>query len=496
MLRISVIVAGSLFALLMTLPTSIPWAVAVPTAGTIPPAQELRTVEPKAAAPEAFPIPAPAPDRKTITIRGRVVDDATGEPIEYFATQTGRVDPADPGRAAWGSPRAIPSSYTRVNGKMQRHPNPEGAFAEYLDLQDREGRHRLLRILANGYEPEPVLDRPLTPDDAGREIEATVRMRPGRSVVGQVLDHEGRPAAGATLCLIRPSWNSVRVVDEVVGEGSDTGLIDPSVTTVLADEEGRFRLPGLGDAILIGISAPTCHFWTIPVPEPGEEATLRLPEPATLRIPFAIEGDDPEAQLWLAQKQPEELQRRLSVSRNLAVPNGGELVLQDVPAGEYTIWRKKILPIGGETLRPCPVEVRILSVGAGETVEVSYVREGKPITGTAILPEKGAARLLYVAVEPVPNPEEPPIPFRTPWLDMVSCDADGRFRTAHLPPGDYVVHAAGYRHSPRYEPFGQLNDAPNFRGSAPITMPEDGDPPPVRIALTDGRPGVATLTTP
>jgi hypothetical protein len=417
----------------------------------------------------------------SVTIQGRVVDDETGDPIEYFSLQKGRADVHDPSKIAWSYPRAIPSGGTIVGGRTIPYRNPRGEFNAYVDLSEAEAdRWDRIRVLADGYEPEPVLYPPFVPAEAGNTVELTVRLRRGRSLVGSVVDHAGRPAARAKLCLIRPSGGQIRVVDDVIGEGSDTGLLDPSVTRAMADEQGRFRLTGVGDAQLIGVSAPTFHFWTVPVPPPGEELAIRLPEPATLRIPYAIEGDAPETHIWLHLKQPEDLKQRLSVTRNIAIPNGGEAILRDVPPGEYTLWRRKMLPIG-EYPRKSSVEHRKLTLGSGDAVEVSFVRAGSPVSGTVITPQREAVRMLYVGIEPAGDPE-PGFPFRR-WFDIVACDEKGRFQTAHVPPGDYVVHAAGYRDQPRYEPFGTFNDRIDFTGSAPVTVPPNGNPPDVRIML-------------
>jgi hypothetical protein len=42
------------------------------------------------------------PSDKTVTIRGKVVDDATGAPIGRLITQAGKFDPANPTQVTWG----------------------------------------------------------------------------------------------------------------------------------------------------------------------------------------------------------------------------------------------------------------------------------------------------------------------------------------------------------------------------------------------------------
>lgn len=441
----------------------------------------------------ASPLPDPqgGADRRIVTIRGIVVDDETGSPIASFSIQPGRSDADDPSKVAWGHPRRVPGSGTIVDGRTIPDPNPRGEFSTYVDLDaDEANRMDRHRILADGYEPEPVLDRPPGPADAGTTVEVTLRLRRGEAIVGRVVDHAGRPAAGATLCPIRPGWDTLRIVDDVIGEGTDTGLLDPSVTRALADEEGRFRITGVGDATLIAVSAPTLHFWTVPVPPPGEELAIHLPEPASLRIPFSIGGDPGEAHIWMKLAVPEHLERQVSVTRNVEIPNGGQAVRLDLSPGEYTLWRNKMLPVG-DHLSETPLEMRKLDARSGEPAVVSFVYRGEtPISGMVSVPLGEAYSLLFVAIEPMPRPEPDPARLFFPpprYIDMVPCGEGGRFQTADLPPGDYVVHAAGYRTRPRYDrPFMTINDAPDGIGSARVALPEGGPPPEVRIEL-EGR---------
>jgi hypothetical protein len=396
-----------------------------------------------------------------VHIEGRAVDAETGAPIEHFALQRGRVDRADPSKIAWGFPRIVPNSHTVRDGQPTYSPNPKGEFSDFARLMPGDQDHwDRLRVLADGYEPAMVLDRPPGPADAGRTLVVTVRLNRGKALVGRVLDHAGQPAVGARLALLRPGRGTFRVVDDALGEGSDTGLLDPAITRAVADAEGRFRLPGVGDATHVVVMAPTLHAAVVAVPPAGEPVAIRLPAPTALRIPYAVAGDAPEALLWFAWTGPKDLGNRLGITRNVTVPNGGEAVLRDVPSGEYTLWRRKLLPVGGHP-RPVSVEHRTLHVAAGDVTEVAYVRKGPRIAGTVLLPEGGVVRSLYVGIEPVGQPA--PNIFQEQWLDIVACDEAGRFRTAAIPPGDYVVHAAGYKGQPRYEPFGRFNTGSTSR---------------------------------
>src|SRR5262249_31950339 len=58
--------------------------------------------DPPPPAEEAGKGAAEKPEAKTVTVRGRVVDDETGKPIERLITQAGKFDPATPAKVTWG----------------------------------------------------------------------------------------------------------------------------------------------------------------------------------------------------------------------------------------------------------------------------------------------------------------------------------------------------------------------------------------------------------
>ena len=108
-----------------------------------------------------------------------MVDDETGDPIESFTLESGRVKGQDPAETSWGgSIRSVPNSYTIVNGKaVPTGRNPHGEFADSLEVgEDGTRAGAWLRVLADGYEPRPVTDRPPGPTDVGKTIEVTVRL--------------------------------------------------------------------------------------------------------------------------------------------------------------------------------------------------------------------------------------------------------------------------------------------------------------------------------
>jgi hypothetical protein len=448
---------------------------------------------PPAAATPAETAPARA-EHPGILVKGCAVDDETGAPIETYTVEASRGEGPETSKRSWGTwARHVPGSFSRVNGRLLRIPNPRGEFTYSVSGRDVETQHpRWLRVVADGYEPRRVFDRPIDRADFGKPIEVTVRLRRGRSIVGRVVDHAGRPAAGARLFLVRPSGGRVTVSDDVIGRGSDVGLVDPSVTRAVADEQGRFLLTGVGDAEVIGVSAPNVHLWTTPVAEPGEEPTFRLPEPATIRLPYTIDGDEPRAEFSLQYHVRLDPVNRLTVWRNIQVDNGGETILHDASPGAYGLWRLKSQTIGDYHRRD-HVEYRAFSVEPGGAATVDFVREsGGRIEGKVSGPDGEQARMIFVGIEPRDAIAARGWPPRSPrsLMDIVACDADGRFQTARIPPGEYVARAVGYLNRPRYGPFIEFMEPIDFSGSTPVTVAADGAPPALQIAIVGlRRPG-------
>ena len=104
--------------------------------------------------------PAEQPAAKTVTIRGKVVDDATGEPIERLTCRRGKFDPADPKKVTWG-----------YCGEPLQRPR------RFLLDHVRWDEGWTARIVADGYIPQPVLAS--APPADKDEIEVTIRLKRG-----------------------------------------------------------------------------------------------------------------------------------------------------------------------------------------------------------------------------------------------------------------------------------------------------------------------------
>ena len=134
------------------------------------------------AAPEAKKEEPAAEVPASVQVFGKVVDDATGEPIEAFLTQAGHFDPKDPATVTWGYSETRNSSSNSFQAQVRWK---EGWTA---------------RIVADGYVPQPVLAE--APEK--ERIEKVIRLKRGRVVRGRVLDHLGKPVKGASVFAARP----------------------------------------------------------------------------------------------------------------------------------------------------------------------------------------------------------------------------------------------------------------------------------------------------
>src|ERR1051325_8839744 len=129
------------------------------------------------AAPAPAPRPAPEP---YLDITAKVIDDETGKPVEKFALQGGM---KKDGKITWGFWMQSPGNY------------PGGVLTHRFS--GKIGEEQDMRVIADGYLPEPVtgvMGQPPLND-------MVVRLNHGGTLRRKIIDHEGKPAAGAMIYL-------------------------------------------------------------------------------------------------------------------------------------------------------------------------------------------------------------------------------------------------------------------------------------------------------
>jgi hypothetical protein len=427
------------------------------------PGQALKpAADAKAPAKSAKKLAAPptAAEQGWVEFRGQVVDDVTGRPVEQFGTQRGWPDPGNPSRIVWGGSSTSSSRHS------------EGRFSARSGAQ--AGRKTGLRILADGYLPQPV-----TPDLVvypSTNINLTVRMRRGGEARGRVLDHAGKPVAGATVYLA-----GSQMLDLVDGKAEHF-----SGSTATTDAQGRFSLSGAGGAEgrLVVASAPLA-VWTAAVPEAGKEATIKLPEPALLKVRSEISGAGGQVRLHLELKtwEMEGWKGFVGARKYLDAPNPGDVTFAGLTPGTYDFWRVKELRVG-DFGKGMFLDRRTITLEPGKTTLAEFVRKGgHPIVGqlTGLKDTGVAGAFIFVKDgKATGDPRRLRDEYKLTTFDADICAVDGQFKTETVPPGQYTVVAEAYKP----DDSGRLGlRVPNFLGTAKVTVGEGGPPPRVRIEM-------------
>ncbi len=397
-----------------------------------------------------------------VEFSGRVVDDQTGKPVTGFALQRGWPDPKNPSKIGWGG-----HSY------LGRHE--EGRFI--MQTGWREGKKLWVRVLADGYLPQPVTPEPLVSPGSAKNLE--VRLKRGREIRGQVVDHTHSPVVGATLFL--GGYQHLTLVD-----GQAEYFYCSKTTT---DEDGSFVLSGSGEeAKAIVVSTAALHVYCVPVTKLGEENRIELPEPATIILRYDIEGEKPEGQfhLYLKTFEMDAWKGIVASVQKPTVPNKGETVLKNLTPGVYDLGRTKQLRLG-DMGRGGFCDRRTITVEAGKVIHVDFVRRtGRPIEGEVVGLREEEVPGAFIYIKPAEatgdtyNIDE----WKLTTFDFLTCDVTGRFRSARIPPGFYTVIANAYK--PESQTGGRMMSGyrlPDFIGTTKVKVPKDGQPPYVRIEM-------------
>jgi hypothetical protein len=222
-------------------------------------------------------------------------------------------------------------------------------------------------------------------------------------------------------------------------------------------------------------------------PKATSGETAPDPKSAKLLIRYDIPGADVRGQFRLelmtwemkdAQKPPKSVQ-------TLGVPNGGELLVTGLTSGPYDLARIRNLR-GGSMGTDAFCDRRLgLRLPAGETTVIDFIRKtGHPLTGQVVGLPQERLRGTFVFVRDAratANPKRMD-EWKLATFDGVVTDAQGRFTTSRIPPGTYAVVANSFPER-RGDQHGMGWLLPDFVGSAKVTVPEQGAPPEVRIAM-------------
>ena len=402
-----------------------------------------------------------------ITVFGKVVDAETGRPVKKFVIQGGRFgfDPKDPKKHSWG--------FSERRSRSERFSTT---------VQWNKGWTS--RIVADGYEPQPVLTK--APPPGKERIEVTIRLKPGKVVRGVVLDHKGNPVPNASVFAVsRRGLN-------LVGQKARSGIgdeEDKSAVRVQTGKDGRFELR-VGEGLALAVATEFLECWQAEIPDGNEPPyVIQLPEPGTLSIRYNIEGADNEGQVFYQLLSNEtKAFHRLYTSNTLKIPNGEGMILRNLPPATYQITRYRLVRTGMMGMGRMLDRQRI-KIESGKTTTVRFIRpDGQRVSGVVLgLKDTNVNEaLIRVIPERKPGKENPTDRlFMDIELDARATNGEGRFTTEKLPPGRYEVLADVYVPLTGAARFSTGIPRPRYVGTAKLTVPESGDVAPIEITLKD-----------
>ena len=435
---------------------------------------------------------------------GRVLDDETGKGITAYRVQRGNIQGKQGAEEiAWG-----PSELPR---------DDRGQFSIKLDWYSGER----VRIVAGGYVPEPIVAPPPSAGD-GMIIEKVVRLKRGRQVAGRVVDYLGKPVAGASVFVVGPlakvkiSGGRAFTLD-LNGNWTE----DASIGRFATDTEGKFKVTGIGsDATYLAISCSALDLWLVPAPSASQaqsEFEIRLPQPGKLVVHFDIGGNEPArivvrpvaAKISHADERGQVSPDVFSAPSNdnkagvvygrdgMVIP-GSEVAFDILPPCEYVVERFKQFKSVYGVVTTAQFEPTIVKIDPGKSATVDIARpKGAAVSGQVIGLDRPDMRKVtparvFVTVEravETGGSRPPHDNTQNPYFDTIDAgtifqngDApDGKFTTEPLPPGKYRITANIFDDS--RSDLTTLDTPPLFAGEALVTVPDEGEPPPVKIEL-------------
>ena len=404
------------------------------------------------------------PAAATVTVSGKVVDDATGEPVGRLIVQGGKFDPADPTKVTWGY------FESRSSGR-------DGSFSTTV----RWSEGWTARIVAEGYLPQPVLAS--APPAGTDKVEVTIRLKRGREIAGRVLDHKGDPLEGARVFAIGPTGLNLaggRALSSV-GDGDD------EAAGALTDAEGRFRLPA-GEAKSVAVTHAKFDAWPAAIPDEGE-LTIRLPEPARVEVELDIEGAAKECTIFyqlLSHQVPEF--KGLQSTREVKIANPGKLSLAALPPGRYQLWRSVMNRVG-ELGFGASLDRTFFELAPGNTKTISYVRpKGARVSGKVIWPEGTPHMGTIVSVRHLLDQLDPFFQREWPVVVASSTAEGGAYQTERIPPGKYLLRAEGYVPLTPEQRFRTGIIRPSLHAEITIEVPAEGELTVPDLTLKPSRP--------
>ncbi|WP_397568107.1 thioredoxin-like domain-containing protein [Schlesneria sp. T3-172] len=310
----------------------------------------------------------------------------------------------------------------------------------------------------------------------------------GATVEGRVIDHRGNPVANAEVILL---GEECICVDSNATKRSWFVLEKKELQprSAMTDGDGTFsvkREKGSADRIAIIADDPILWIVLRKNLTRNTDLELRLPESGSVVIRYNLPGKPAEqsTRVWMRSLDGATWnQDFLRIEEfQLAVKNPGERVLSKLPPGHYGAQRIIITREDASSRLMTHADRKLFQVVSAQEAGVDFEsKPGKRLEGRVTGLENAdlrSARLTvkYLGPEEILGRDGKPGRMLVA-LDVLPISSDGHFTIDSIPPGNYEASLyAVLRTTPR-----QSSQSADFSGQLSFTVPEEGDPAPIKV---------------
>jgi len=380
-----------------------------------------------------------------LTIRGKVVDAGTGEPIPKFKLLPG-ID--------WGDGRPVYWERRRVKEYDQGHYETTFTFP-------RNAHH--VRIEAKGY--KPGISRAFESDEG--EVTFDFKLEKGSGPTGIVYLPDGQPAMGAEVILCTPSQGAY------IRNGRNQQRRDSQY--VETGEDGEFSFPVQTDAYAIVVLHEEGYV-EVNEPDLAESSDLTLQPWATVEGKVLI-GKNPAVNetVRLGFVRPYDRSApRIYHDYQAVTDSNGTFVFKHVHPGQARISRS--IRVSDRMIRYS--HSMSVEVEAGQTANVTIGGTGRPVMGKVQVPDYLKEKFDWQHTDYGLRINSSEGPYNQLGFKM---NGDGTFRIDDVPAGDYNLFLNAYEapasaRAFRGERIGLLSqhftipEMPNGRSDEPLDL--------------------------
>lgn len=308
----------------------------------------------------------------------------------------------------------------------------------------------------------------------------------GATVAGRIVDHRGAPVAHAEVLLLGAERIMVDADRRTWFVPEKQSQRPPSTRT---DKHGAFTITRKqGSADRLGVIAEDPLFWVVSrksLPQ-GNDVELKLPAAGSLAVHCDLPGKPSKLPVMIelttfdgASRITDSLRFHMS---SFSLQNPGEKLFEHLPPGQYAVQRYQQTKTGSNSVLETGADRQLVKIESAKRANIQFERKtGRPLSGVVRGLEDVELRYAYLTIRH-PGPEEilgedGKLARMYVAFDVIPIDADGRFTTDPIPPGDYLADLfALLASTPQLS-----SQSADYFGSATFTVPQEGELPKVEV---------------